>query len=32
MNLVITQDVARLNQLLRELGLDPVDAERLISE
>jgi photosystem II stability/assembly factor-like uncharacterized protein len=32
MNLVITQDVARLNELLRELGLDPIDVERLISE
>ncbi|MCG6956108.1 MAG: glycosyl hydrolase [Gemmatimonadetes bacterium] len=32
MNLVITQDVARLNQLLRELGLDPIDVEPLISE
>lgn len=32
MNLVIAQDVARLNQLLRELGLDPIDVERLISE
>jgi hypothetical protein len=32
MNLVITQDVARLNQLLRELGLAPIDVERLISE
>jgi photosystem II stability/assembly factor-like uncharacterized protein len=32
MNLVFTQDVARLNQLLRELGLDPIDMERLVSE
>jgi len=32
MNLVITQDLARLNELLRELGLDPIDTERLISE
>lgn len=31
MNLVITQDLARLNELLRELGLDPIDTERLIS-
>ena len=32
MNLVITQDLARLNELLRELGLDPIDLERLITE
>ena len=32
MNLVITQDLARLNELLRQLGLDPIDTERLISE
>jgi hypothetical protein len=32
MNLVIQQDLARLNELLRELGLDPIDTERLISE
>ena len=32
MNLVIRQDLARLNELLRELGLDPIDAERLITE
>jgi photosystem II stability/assembly factor-like uncharacterized protein len=31
MNLVIRQDLARLNELLRELGLDPIDAERLIT-
>ena len=31
MNLVIQQDLARLNELLRELGLDPIDAERLIT-
>jgi hypothetical protein len=32
MNLIIRQDLARLNELLRELGLDPIDAERLITE
>jgi photosystem II stability/assembly factor-like uncharacterized protein len=32
MSLVIRQDLARLNELLRELGLDPIDAERLITE
>jgi len=32
MNLVVTQDLARLNELLRQLGLDPIDTERLISE
>jgi hypothetical protein len=32
MNLVIQQDLARLNELLRELGLDPIDVERLITE
>ncbi|HSW29651.1 MAG TPA: hypothetical protein VLH75_09245 [Longimicrobiales bacterium] len=32
MNLVITQDLARLNELLRQLGLDPIDLERLITE
>lgn len=32
MNLVIQQDVARLNELLRELGMDPIDVERLITE
>jgi len=31
MNLVIQQDLARLNELLRELGLEPIDAERLIT-
>jgi hypothetical protein len=31
MNLIIQQDLARLNELLRELGLDPIDAERLIT-
>lgn len=31
MRLVILQDLARLNELLRELGLDPIDAERLIT-
>ncbi|MDH5759942.1 MAG: glycosyl hydrolase [Gemmatimonadota bacterium] len=31
MNLVIQQDLARLNELLRELGLDPIDADRLIT-
>jgi len=31
MNLVIQQDLARLNDLLRRLGLDPIDAERLIT-
>ncbi len=32
MNLVIAQDLARLNELLRQLGLDPIDLERLITE
>jgi photosystem II stability/assembly factor-like uncharacterized protein len=32
MHLVIQQDLARLNELLRELGLDPIDVERLITE
>ena len=32
MNLIIRQDLARLNELLRELGLDPIDVERLITE
>jgi photosystem II stability/assembly factor-like uncharacterized protein len=32
MTLIIQQDVARLNELLRELGLDPIDAERLITD
>lgn len=31
MQLVIQQDLARLNELLRELGLEPIDAERLIT-
>ncbi|MFQ5536712.1 MAG: WD40/YVTN/BNR-like repeat-containing protein [Gemmatimonadota bacterium] len=31
MNLIIQQDVARLNELLRKLGLDPIDTERLIT-
>ncbi len=31
MNLVIQQDLARLNALLRELGLEPIDAERLVT-
>ncbi|MDG2282800.1 MAG: hypothetical protein P8L45_06740, partial [Longimicrobiales bacterium] len=31
MDLVIQQDLARLNELLRELGLEPIDAERLIT-
>jgi photosystem II stability/assembly factor-like uncharacterized protein len=31
MNLIIQQDLARLNELLRELGLDPIDTERLIT-
>ncbi len=31
MDLVIRQDLARLNELLRELGLEPIDAERLIA-
>jgi photosystem II stability/assembly factor-like uncharacterized protein len=31
MNLVITQDLARLNELLRQLGLEPIDLERLIT-
>ncbi|GMV07634.1 MAG: hypothetical protein AMXMBFR53_39090 [Gemmatimonadota bacterium] len=32
MNLVITQDLARLNELLRELGLETIDLDRLITE
>ncbi|MBE0617040.1 MAG: glycosyl hydrolase, partial [Proteobacteria bacterium] len=32
MNLVIAQDLARLNELLRQLGLDPIDLERLITD
>ena len=31
MILVIRQDVGRLNELLRELGLDPIDVDRLIA-
>ena len=31
MNLVISQDLAQLNQLLRKLGLDPIDVDKLIS-
>jgi hypothetical protein len=31
MQLVIQQDLARLNELLRELGLEPIDAARLIA-
>jgi photosystem II stability/assembly factor-like uncharacterized protein len=31
MDLIIQQDIARLNELLRELGLDPIDTERLIT-
>ena len=31
MNLVIQQDLARLNELLRELGLEPIDTDRLIT-
>ena len=31
MQLVIQQDLARLNELLRELGLEPIDAEQLIT-
>ena len=31
MNLVIQQDLARLNELLRELGLEPIDSGRLIT-
>jgi hypothetical protein len=31
MQLIIQQDIARLNELLRELGLDPIDTERLIT-
>jgi hypothetical protein len=32
MNLIFVQDLARLNELLRELGLDPIDLDRLITE
>ncbi len=31
MDVIIRQDLARLNELLRELGLDPIDASRLIA-
>ncbi len=31
MQLIIQQDVARLNELLRSLGLEPIDTERLIT-
>ncbi len=31
MGLIIAQDLARLNELLRQLGLDPIDLERLIT-
>ena len=31
MNLIFVQDLARLNELLRELGLDPIDLDRLIT-
>jgi photosystem II stability/assembly factor-like uncharacterized protein len=31
LDLIIQQDIARLNELLRELGLDPIDTERLIT-
>jgi len=31
MTLIIQQDLARLNELLRELGLEPIDAARLIT-
>lgn len=31
MNLILQQDLARLNELLRELGLDPIDLERIIT-
>ncbi|MGD8319498.1 MAG: glycosyl hydrolase [Gemmatimonadota bacterium] len=32
MQLVITQDLARLNELLRQLGMDPINTEKLISQ
>ena len=32
MNLVIQRDVGRLNELLRRLGLDPIDVERPITQ
>jgi photosystem II stability/assembly factor-like uncharacterized protein len=31
LTIIIQQDVARLNELLRDLGLDPVDTDRLIT-
>jgi hypothetical protein len=31
MQLIIQQDVSRLNRLLREEGLPPIDTERLVS-
>ncbi len=31
MDLIIAEDVARLDELLRQLGLDPIDLERLIT-
>jgi photosystem II stability/assembly factor-like uncharacterized protein len=31
MDLIIQQEIARLNELLRELGLEPIDTERLIT-
>ena len=31
MTLVIQQDLARLNALLRELGMEPIDASKLIA-
>ena len=31
LELIIQQDIARLNERLRELGLDPIDTERLIT-
>ncbi len=32
MNLILSQDLARLNELLRRLGLDPIDLERPIAD
>jgi hypothetical protein len=31
MRLIIQQDLPRLNELLRELGLEPIDTDRLIA-
>jgi len=31
MTLIIQQDLVRLNELLREFGLEPIDADRLIT-